>query len=122
MHMHKVDAIYNNNRTQSNNRSSNQSENRNQNQNEKENNLYNENPLGGKWDFFGIFWGLAVEIVEKYLTYVRDCRESQCSPTCNRWAVQSLGFCVSLLRKPCEECYFLVPNKKVTKEVGLERR
>ena len=65
MHVHDFDAIYNNNRTQSNNRSSNQSENRNQNQNEKENNLYNENPLGGKWDFFGIFLGLAVEIVEK---------------------------------------------------------
>ena len=62
MHMHKVDAIYNNNR------SSNKSENRNQNQNEKENNLYNENPVGGKWDFFGIFWGLAVEIVEKSLS------------------------------------------------------
>ena len=33
--------------------------------------------------------------------------------------VQSLGLYASLLRKPCEGRYFLVPNKKVTKEVGL---
>ena len=57
MHVHNLDAIYNNNRTQSNNRSSNKSENRNQNQNEKENNLYNENPLGENGIFSGFFGG-----------------------------------------------------------------
>ena len=33
--------------------------------------------------------------------------------------VQRLGLCASLLRKLRGERYFLVPNKKVTKEVGL---
>ena len=32
---------------------------------------------------------------------------------------ESPGLYVSLLLKACEGCYFLVPNKKVTKEVGL---
>ena len=41
------------------------------------------------------------------------------SEVCNRKIVRSLRLCVSLLRKLCGGCYFLVPNKKVTKEVGL---
>ena len=69
MHVHNVDAIYNNNHTQSNSRSSNKSESRNQNQNEKENNLCNENPVGEKRGFFGIFGVLAVEIVEKSVSF-----------------------------------------------------
>ena len=89
------------------------------NKNKKENKIFSKNPLGEKWDFSGIFVVLAVEAVEKSLTYVSDRWDSQCPPHCNRSAVQSLGFYPSLLRKPCGERYFLVPNKKVTKEVGL---
>ena len=76
-------------------------------------------PSGERRELSGIFEVLAVEAVEKSLTYVSDRWDSQCLPHCNRSAVQSLGLYPSLLRKPCGERYFLVPNKKVTKEVGL---
>ena len=46
------------------------------NKNKKENKIFSKNPIGEKWEFPGIFWGLAVEAVEKSLTYVSDCRDS----------------------------------------------
>ena len=106
MHLHNFDAIYKQKRRP------------NKKQKQKENKICNKNPLGEKWDFSGIFEVLAVEAVEKSLTYVSDRWDSQFLPHCNRSAVQSLGLYPSLLRKPCGERYFLVPNKKVTKEVG----
>ena len=42
------------------------------NKNKKENKIFSKNPLGEKWDFSGIFEVLAVEAVEKSLTYVSD--------------------------------------------------
>ena len=71
------------------------------NKNKKENKIFSKNPIGGKWEFPGIFEVLAVEAVEKSLTYVSDRWDSQCLPHCNRSAVQSLGLYPSLLRKPC---------------------
>ena len=38
------------------------------NKNKKENKIFSKNPIGGKWEFPGIFMVLAVEAVEKSLS------------------------------------------------------